>query len=376
MIVRKKNSLRGSPAQCAAARLGQAIAQLEAHVPGLLFQLRLPPSGPTQFRYLSQACQDLLGQPAAALYADSARFTEQIFEEDRQEWNDKLRESATTLGLLNWEGRIRIAAWQDIKWINVRATPRKTGPAGTGVFVWTGLMTNITQGKRQAEEIRQSRARLAALAAYAENVRERERARIGRDLHDDLGGNLSALKMMLSHLWKQWPPTPFLQDRHDYLDQLIDRSMESMHRIAADLRPGILDAGLVAALEWLAQEQRQQAGLACVLQCAQQDIAMDPALATSLFRVAQEACNNIRKHAQASRIDMRLGESDGELVLEIADDGIGIADERRHGAHSFGLLGMAERMTALGGRFDLQSCSGQGTTVRVMVRVTAPLQAG
>lgn len=368
--------MRGPPDQRARARIGHAYAQLEGHVPGLLFQLRLPPSGPLQFRYLSQACEDLLGQPATALYEDATRFTAQIIDADRQEWHDKLDESATTLSLLNWEGRIRIAAWQDIKWINVRATPHKTGPAGSGAFVWTGLMTNITQGKRQAEEIRQSRAQLAAQAAYAENVRERERARIERDLHDDLGGNLSALKMMLSHLWKQLPPTPFLQDRSDYLNRLIDRSIESMHRIAADLRPGILDAGLVAALEWLAQEQREQAGLECVLHCAQQDIAMDPALATSLFRVAQEACNNIRKHAQANRIDMRLRESDGELVLEIADDGIGIPEERRQGAHSFGLLGMAERMTALGGRFDLQSHSGLGTTVRVTVRVTAPLQAG
>jgi signal transduction histidine kinase len=208
--------------------------------------------------------------------------------------------------------------------------------------------------------------------AYAETARERERARIERDLHDDLGGNLSALKMMFSHLQKQLPQTPLLQERSDYLIRLIDRSIESIHRIAADLRPGILDAGLVAALEWLAQEQRQQAGVACTLHCAQQDIMMNPALATSLFRIAQEACNNIRKHAQATRIDLRLYESGGELVLEVCDDGIGIPEQRRHDAHAFGLLGMSERMAVLGGRFDLKSCNGHGTTVRV----TAPLDAG
>ncbi len=342
----------------------ERLAQIEGHVPGLLFQLRLGPSGQPQFGFLSQACQDLLGQPAEALYANPARFLAQIVEEDRQDWAEKLRESAATLGVLNWEGRIWIEAWQDTKWINVRATPADEGEDG---ILWTGLMTNITLSKRQAEEIRQSRAQLAELSAYVDNVREQERARIERDLHDDLGGNLSALKMMLGHVWKQLPQTPFLEERSAYLNQLIDRSIESIHRISADLRPGILDAGLVAALEWLAQEQQQQTGIPYLLHCSRQDIEMPPMLATSLFRIAQEACNNIRKHARATQVDIHLQVSDGELVLEVIDNGIGIADERRNNPRSFGLLGMSERMASLGGSFHLASRSGKGTMVRVKV---------
>lgn len=342
----------------------ERLTQIEGHVPGLLFQLRHGTSGTPQFSFLSQACQDLLGQPAEILYANPAQFLAQIVEDDRQDWADKLRESRTTLGVLNWEGRIWIESWQDFKWINVRATPRDEGEDG---ILWTGLMTNITQSKRQAEAIRQSRAQLAELTAYVENVREQERTRIERDLHDDLGGNLSALKMMLGQVWKQLPQTPFLRERSDYLNQLIDRSIESIHRISADLHPSILNAGLVAALEWLAQEQQRQTGVPYLLHNNPNDIEMDPMLATTLFRVAQEACNNIRKHAQATQVDIHLHERDGELVLEVIDNGIGISDNRRHNPRSFGLLGMSERMAALGGSFQLASHIGKGTMVRVKV---------
>ncbi len=343
------------------------ITQIERYLPELLFQLIRRPSGELQFGFLSMACEDLLGQPADALYADAARFIEQIVDDDRQALADKMRQSASDLAVLNWEGRLWIESWQDFKWINLRATPRDDGADG---IRWTGLMTNITQGKRQAEELRQSRAQLADLTAHVDNMLEQERERIERDLHDDLGGNLSALKMMLAQVWKQLPQTPFLVERADYLNQLIDRSIESIHRISADLRPSILGAGLVAALEWLAQEQQKQTGTPHILHCARQDIDMAPNLATSLFRIAQEACNNVRKHAQASRVDIHLREGDGELVLEVVDNGIGIVEDRRNNPRSFGLLGMAERTSALGGKFKLTSRSGRGTKVRV----TLPLR--
>ena len=219
----------------------ERFAQIEAHVPGLLFQMRRGQTGLLQFSFLSQACHDLLGQPPEALYANPARFLALIAEEDRSTWATALRESAATLAALNWEGRIWIEAWQDTKWINLRATPRDEGDDG---IQWTGLMTNITQGRKLQDEIRESRRQLAELSAHVEQVKEQERERIERDLHDDLGGNLSALKMMLEHVWNQIPPSEYLAERRIYLNQLLDRSIESIHRISADLRPGILDAGL------------------------------------------------------------------------------------------------------------------------------------
>ncbi len=338
----------------------ERFAQIEAHVPGLLFQMRRGQTGLLQFSFLSQACHDLLGQPPEALYANPARFLALIADEDRSTWATALRESAATLSVLNWEGRVWIEAWQDTKWINLRATPRDEGADG---IQWTGLMTNITQGRKLQHEIRESRRQLAELSAHVEQVKEQERERIERDLHDDLGGNLSALKMMLEHVWNQIPQTDYLAERRIYLNQLLDRSIESIHRISADLRPGILDAGLVAALEWLAQEQEEQTGLPYRLHSSHPDIDLDPQVATSLFRIAQEACNNIRKHAQASCVEMRLLDDGEELLMEIIDNGKGMEGARRDSPRSFGLRSMAERMSTLGGELDIISRPGKGTIV-------------
>lgn len=340
----------------------ERFSQIEAHVPGLLFQLRRSDSGLLQFSFLSQGCLDLLGQASDVLYANAGRFLALICDEDRVQWDEKLRESAGSLATFNWEGQLWIDAWQDIKWINVRATPRSEGRDGV---LWTGLMTNITQSKKLQEEILRSRRQLAELSAHVESVKEAERERIERDLHDDLGGNLSALKMMLEHLWNQLPPSELLQQRRGYLGELLDRSIESIHRIAVDLRPGILDAGLVAALEWLAQEHTRQTGVPCRLHCAGQDITMDPKLATSLFRIAQEACNNVRKHAGATQVDIHLQDAGHGLILEIIDNGCGIPEARRDSPRSFGLRGMSERMAALGGDFLIATRPGKGTLVRV-----------
>ncbi len=348
------------------ARREERYAQFEAHVPGLLFQMRRSPRGLLQFDFLSQACQDLLGKPSEVFYANPARFLALIIDEDRQDWADKLRESARTLKLFNWEGRIWVDAWQDTKWINLRATPRDQGDDG---LLWTGLMTNITHSKNLQEEISASHRQLAELSATINNLRETERERIERDLHDDLGGNLSALKMMLEHTWKQLPSSAFLQDQRERLNGLIDRSIESIHRIAADLRPGILDAGLVAALEWLAQEHEQQDGIPYLLHSSHPDICMDPKLANSLFRVAQEACNNIRKHAGATQVDIHVQDAGHELIMEVIDNGCGLPDHRRDDPRSLGLRGMRERIHALGGEFNLVSRIGKGS----LIRVTVPL---
>ncbi len=349
------------------ARREERYTQIEAHVPGLLFQMRRSTRGLLQFDFLSQACQDLLGKSSEVFYANPTRFLALIIEEDRQDWADKLRESARTLKVFNWEGRIWVDAWQDIKWINLRATPQDQGEDG---LLWTGLMTNITHSKNLQEAISASHRQLAELTATIDNLRENERERIERDLHEELGGNLSALKMMLEHTWKQIPSSAFLQEQRERLNGLIDRSIDSIHRIAADLRPGILDAGLVAALEWLAQEHEQQDGIPFLVHSSHPDIRMDPKLTNSLFRVAQESCNNIRKHAGATQVDIHVQDAGHELIMEVIDNGCGLPDQASDDSRSLGLRGMRERMHALGGEFSLVSRIGKGT----LVRVTVPLR--
>ncbi len=338
------------------------LARFDAHLPSLLFELDQLPEGCLRFAFLSGACEHVLGVPRDALFSDTGELLDRLTEDDRPALLEALDRSARQMKPLNWEGRLRIDAWRDIKWINLRATPmHRTG----GGVRWTGMMTNITQGKRLQEEIRQSRQQLAALAAHVDEVKEQERRRIERDLHDDLGGNLTALKMMLQHVWKGLPDDPYLSDRYAYIENLLNVSIESIHRISADLRPGILDAGLVAALEWLSSEFELQTGIACEFRCKDLDISLDPRLATTLFRIAQEACNNIRKHAQATGVEIQLHDDGRELQLEIIDNGCGMPDEQRDSPHSFGIRGMEERVAAIGGSFRMASRPGKGTIVSV-----------
>jgi signal transduction histidine kinase len=339
------------------------LSQIQAHLPGLLFQMRQTSQSCLYFPFLSKGSYDLLGLTPKELYANPGSFTDMIIEEDQENWIDSLNNSARLMTTLNWEGRIWINAWQDVKWINLRATPQDRGTQG---LEWTGLMTNITQSKKQEEDIRCSRAQLAELNAHVENIKELERNRIKQDLHDDLGGNLTALKMMLSQLQKRLPAdNKDFSDRVRHLDSLIDHSINSMHRIAVGLRPGILEAGLVTALEWLAQEGQQQMGIPFQFSCNAEDIALDPKVAVGIFLIAQEACNNIRKHADASGVELRLYEGCDELQLEIIDNGCGMTPPDQRSAKSFGLRSMKERATGMGGNFSIASRQGKGTIITV-----------
>jgi len=195
-------------------------------------------------------------------------------------------------------------------------------------------------------------------------VRSRERERIERDLHDDLGGNLSALKMLLEMTWQQMPITAQLEQRRAQWNQLIDRSIESIHRIATNLRPSALEHGLLAALETLALEQTQRQNIPHHVYHRSQAIEMEITLAIALFRVAQESFNNIRKHAGASQVDVFLMAVDDSFVLEIIDNGSGFSIDQSFAPGCLGVRGMRERIELLGGEFHIASRPGKGTLVR------------
>jgi signal transduction histidine kinase len=270
----------------------------------------------------------------------------------------------------NWEGRIWIdGVWKDVKWINLRATPHALAhPPGS--VQWDGIMTNITESKLEQEEVLRSRARLAELTDHIEQVKEQERTRIAREIHDDLGGNLTAIKMALAMLAARLPDEPPLRDKAAYLDDLVDRTIDAVHRISLDLRPSTLDLGLVAALEWQAREFERQAGVACVFRCAHREIDLDPDHASALFRIFQEALTNIAKHAGATRVMVALRRQRQHLLLTIADNGRGIQPADRLKPHSFGLRGMSERARALGGTLTLSEAPGGGTMVAIKTRLT------
>src|SRR5471032_791153 len=245
-----------------AAELEQVRSRFDAIVsntPGLVYQFVLHADGRVSFPYLSDGCQALLGLTAADLAAEPARFLNLILADDRKAYLDSMQASAAALWSWNWEGRIWVDAWKDVKWINLRSTPHKLPNGGVR---WEGIMTNITESRLEQLEVRQSRARLAELTAHIEKVKEQERTRIAREIHDELGGNLTAIKMALAMLTARLDGADAtLQEKAGYVDALVDRTIDAVHRISLDLRPALLDFGLVPALEWQVTEFEKQAGV-------------------------------------------------------------------------------------------------------------------
>jgi len=363
-----RNDIQQQEAQAGDQSSAASLLEITSNTPGLVYQFLLRDDGVQSFPYLSRACGDLLGISAQRLRKDPSLFLQLIEAEDRQSYLDTMHASASGLLNWNWEGRIWIESWHDIKWINLRAAPRRL--AGVGVQ-WEGLMTNITQGKKAEQEILRSRQQLKELSAHVERVKEQERARIAREIHDDLGGNLTAIKMVLSQLRRRLPEGETLvRENAEYIDALVDRTIDAAHRISRDLRPGTLDLGIVAAIAWQAKEFEKQLGIPCLLDSLEEDIDLPVEQATGLFRIFQETLTNIGKHAGASRVEVRLALQDDAIALEVADNGRGLAPADRHKAASFGIRGMVERAHALGGELTLSEAGGTGCKVSVRLPLT------
>jgi two-component system, NarL family, sensor histidine kinase UhpB len=337
-----------------------------SNTPGLFYQFLQKTDGSISFPYLSEGCHALLGVSAEHLRTNPMLFMDLILPEDQLSYLDAMTASAAEMKEWNWEGRIWVEKWKDIKWINLRSTPRKL-PGGGGLQ-WDGIMTNITQSKLEEGELKRSRAQLAELSAHVETVKEKERTRIAREIHDDLGGNLTAIKMAMALMKKRLPPEDTaLAERTDYVDALVDRTIEAVHRISVDLRPSILDFGIIAAIEWQVREFEKQLGIPCKFLSNNKEIDLHPDQATALFRIFQEALTNIGKHANASRVSVRLVCTNRNVRLEIVDDGCGIAATDRLKPKSFGIRGMVERASALGGQLSVHNAPAGGTEVALKI---------
>jgi two-component system sensor histidine kinase UhpB len=228
------------------------------------------------------------------------------------------------------------------------------------------LSEDITESKRAEEALQKSRDQLRALAARVQTVREEERARVAREIHDELGQALTAIKIDLSSLIRGQPAAK-KQESASVL-KLVDETIQSVRRISTELRPAILDAGgLAAALEWAAGEFEARTGTKCRLDLPQADVAIDQDRATALFRIFQETLTNVARHANATEVNVRLAEENGDLTLEVHDNGQGLSEEQLSGGGSLGILGMRERALLLGGELKIKGSPEKGTTVRVRV---------
>jgi len=229
---------------------------------------------------------------------------------------------------------------------------------------------------RKTAALALAQVQLRALAARLIAVREEERARIAREIHDELGQFLTGLKMDVTWLRKRLgkDQAPLL-DKTETMRRLIDSTIKVVRRIATGMRPEILDdMGLVAAIGWQAKEFQKRMGLRCRVELPAAQPDLGSALSTAVFRIFQEILTNIARHAKASSVGVQLQISAERLSLEVADDGSGIAEDAVHARTSLGLLGMQERAQLFGGEVSIRGSPGRGTTVALAIPLPAAPQ--
>lgn len=234
-----------------------------------------------------------------------------------------------------------------------------------------GVGVNITEQLQQQEALRLSRERLRELAAYSNAVREEQRTRIARDLHDVVGGMLTSMKLDIQRIRRRNSDPDIERIVADLLD-LAQESIGVVRSISEDLRPGVLDhLGLQSALDSALRQFAERTEIACLLEGGDSAIHLSPAAATAVYRICQEALTNIARHAGATRVCLRISAVNGLLHVEIEDNGRGLASLTPVGK-SLGLLSMAERAHEFGGRLDSRPGAAGGTCLVLDIPMEQP----
>jgi len=242
-----------------------------------------------------------------------------------------------------------------------------------------GVARDITDQKQAEDRLRTSHRVLRALAARVEKAREDERGKLARRIHDEIGHALAALAMDLAWLDRRLAeagaPVDLqkVRERIKSMSGLVEETIRTAKTTASNLRPAVLDdLGLVAALEWEARQFSERTGVRCAFRGSLEEPDVDQIGSTALFRICQEMLTNVALHAKATRAEIALKHSDGKLVLEVKDDGVGISGEQASSSSSLGIIGMRERVSMLGGELSISRRRGRGTKVSA----TVPLRGG
>ncbi len=328
-------------------------------------QIELQKDGAFTFPYVSEGCLTLFGIPANDLQNDPACFLSIIHSEDINSLLETLKNSAQTLCFWNWEGRI-ILPDGETKWISLGATPQKTP---SGLPRWEGIILNTTQSKLGEIEVKRVQQQLLELSSHIQDAKEQERLRIAREVHDEIGSLLTAIKMDLSWMVQRLPAdNQPLTNKVKTIEELVNRAITSASNLAHSLRPGFLDCfGIIAAIEIEAQEFSKRSGISCTVIKSQESIELPEVHSITLFRICQETLNNILKHAHAKHVQIEIVKGTDHLELIISDDGVGFSEVARNKPRSFGLRGVHERVAHLGGTVKIASTLGKGTQIAVFV---------
>ncbi|MGL4317208.1 MAG: PAS domain-containing sensor histidine kinase [Pseudomonas sp.] len=351
------------------AALEESEARLKGiagNVPGLVFRLERPlPGAPVDFAYISEGSEQLVGYPPAQIMAVDFGIRSLVHPDDRARYHATQDAAIEAASDWQWQGRILTRDGR-VRWADIKASARHLG--GEHV-VWDGVVWDISENKAIELALGESRAQLRELSAHLESVREEEKARIAREVHDELGQVLTVLKLETSMCELAFGTLdPGLGERLESMKKLIANLFQLVRDVATALRPPILDAGIASAIEWQARRFEARTQIPCLVLVPEQLPALSDAKAIGLFRVLQEALTNVMRHARAHTVEISLAVQGEQLCLTVSDDGQGFATDAVR-AQSFGLVGMRERVLMLGGSLQLDSQPGEGTTLSVRVAV-------
>ncbi|MFJ4344494.1 PAS domain S-box protein [Pseudomonas sp. NPDC089401] len=337
---------------------------IAGNVPGLVFRLEPSPAeGAPEFPYISEGSEALVGYTPAQIQDPQMGLRNLVHPEDRADYHQVQDLAIAGDQDWSWQGRI-LTRQGEQRWADIKASTRRLAD---GRVVWDGIVWDITQSKRAELALARSQEQLRELSAHLESVREEEKARIAREVHDELGQMLTVLKLEVSMCELAFAELdPGLNERLASMKRLIAQLFQLVRDVASALRPPILDAGIASAIEWQARRFEARTQIPCLVQVPDNLPALSDAKATGLFRILQEALTNVMRHAQAHSVEIELVCEDGQLRMSVSDDGIGFCRDQARPT-SFGLVGVRERVLMLGGSMTLDSQPGEGTCLSVAI---------
>jgi two-component system sensor histidine kinase UhpB len=314
--------------------------------------------------YTSPAYESVWGRPREHLNGNLEPLLETIHPDDRKLFRQVLQQPGREF---NIEYRV-VRPDGSLRWIRDRGFPIRDESGK--IYRVAGIAEDITDRKRSDQRLKANADLLRALSARVLTTREEERTRIAREIHDELGSCLTGLRWELDALEKilleagDNPRCAVSREKVGAMIALADSAVNTLKRIASDLRPSILDdLGLPEALEWQAQQFENRTGIICRVCGLREGVSLNPEQATAAFRIVQEALTNVLRHAQATCVDIVMTQNSAHFVLTISDNGHGMTDGDQSGSQSLGLLGMQERAHLVGGTIEITSAIPQGTQI-------------
>jgi PAS domain S-box-containing protein len=326
----------------------------------------------TGWEYWSDEFYRILGYAPGAFPAKQEAFLARIHPDERRRFQTAQENALSSSSGYDVELRIiRPSGEERSVWVRVKL---ERGPDGA-VLRAVGTLYDTTERKQIEERLERSGRQLRNLAVHLQSVREEERTSVAREIHDEMGQSLTALKMDLFRMKKRLPSddTRLAAQANDMV-RSIDTLIEAVQRIMSELHPPVLDdLGLAAAVEWQLEQFHQRTGVRCLCETEVQGAGLSREGNLALFRILQEALTNVARHAKATRVTVRLALDSDWMTLEVHDNGRGISASDIESRHSFGLMGMRERVHVLGGELEIDGADGEGTRVGVrMPLLVAP----